>query len=70
MSDKRPKFCVGEEVMIRSESCPEQNTDKTEVVEASQGYPGTDRQLVAALGPDEATTRLGLAKSRVLRGGP
>ena len=29
-----PKFCVGEEVMIRSQYAPEYNTDRTEVVSA------------------------------------
>ena len=30
----RPKFCVGEEVMIRCNDFPERNVDKTEVVRA------------------------------------
>jgi hypothetical protein len=35
MDKPRPKFCVGEEVMVRSKQMPEFNTSKTEVVEAA-----------------------------------
>lgn len=31
---KRPKFCVGEEVRVRSIYAPEHNTDRTEVIAA------------------------------------
>jgi hypothetical protein len=32
MTNPRPKFCVGEEVMVRSTTWPELNTDSVEVV--------------------------------------
>ena len=34
MTNPKPKFCVGEEVMVRSTIAPEFNVDKAEIVKA------------------------------------
>ena len=47
MNKPKPKFCVGEEVEIRSTICPQNNTAKTEITEQAfrMGFPqGGDKE--------------------------